>query len=151
MTIGRHIIAELYGCNPLQIDSEELLMDIARSAAIHAGATIIKTDSHAFSPHGITGMVLVQESHLAFHSWPEHGYLAVDFFTCGTVVDPGKGIDVFESRLSPMVVERRLVERGTKVGSYAESKGSKHTSSACKNLEGQLSSFARSGEIRGPT
>ena len=52
-------------------------------AAEAAGATIVQSVFHRFSPHGVTGVVVVAESHLSIHTWPEYGYAAVDFFTCG--------------------------------------------------------------------
>ncbi|NJM97270.1 MAG: polyamine aminopropyltransferase [Phormidesmis sp. RL_2_1] len=86
--LGRHILVEFYGC------SAEILNDVPRiessmlEAAEKAGATIINSVFHHFSPFGVSGVVVIQESHLAIHTWPEYGYAAVDLFTCGYTVNP---------------------------------------------------------------
>lgn len=87
-SLGRHIIVEYYDCTP------ELLNDVVgieksmESAAEEAGATIINSTFHHFSPYGVSGVVVIQESHLAIHTWPEYGYASVDLFTCGDTVNP---------------------------------------------------------------
>lgn len=87
-SLGRHIIVEYYQCAP------ELLNDVVHieksmvAAAEEAGATIINTTFHHFSPYGVSGVVVIQESHLAIHTWPEYGYASVDLFTCGDSVNP---------------------------------------------------------------
>ena len=58
------------------------------NAAEEAGATIINSTFHHFSPYGVSGVVVIQESHLAIHTWPEYGYASVDLFTCGDTVNP---------------------------------------------------------------
>jgi len=87
-SLGRHIIVEYYDCTP------EILNDVVRieksmeKAAEEAGATIINSTFHHFSPYGVSGVVVIQESHLAIHTWPEFGYASVDLFTCGDTVNP---------------------------------------------------------------
>ena len=87
-SLGRHIIVEYYDCTP------ELLNDVVgieksmENAADEAGATIINSTFHHFSPYGVSGVVVIQESHLAIHTWPEYGYASVDLFTCGDTVNP---------------------------------------------------------------
>lgn len=72
------------------------------NAATEAGATVIQSTFHHFSPYGVSGVVVIQESHLAIHTWPEYGYAAVDLFTCGTTVDPWVSFDhlkqIFQSQ-----------------------------------------------------
>lgn len=86
--LGRHILVEFYDC------SAELMNDVVHiensmvAAAETAGATVINSTFHHFSPYGVSGVVVIQESHLAIHTWPEYGYAAVDLFTCGDSVDP---------------------------------------------------------------
>ncbi|MDD4820786.1 MAG: adenosylmethionine decarboxylase, partial [Flavobacteriales bacterium] len=87
-SLGRHILVEFFGCQP------EIMNDVAKiekamvDAATKAGATVINSTFHHFSPYGVSGVVVIQESHLAIHTWPEYGYAAVDLFTCGESVDP---------------------------------------------------------------
>ena len=86
--LGRHILVEFYNCSP------ELMNDVVHieksmvEAAETAGATVINSTFHHFSPYGVSGVVVIQESHLAIHTWPEFGYAAVDLFTCGDSVNP---------------------------------------------------------------
>lgn len=85
--LGKHVIAELYDCDRVIINNQELIEKFMMEAVKISGATFIKSIFHKFSPHGITGIVLVAESHFAIHTWPEYGYCAVDIFTCGDVID----------------------------------------------------------------
>jgi len=106
--LGTHLLVELRDCNP------EILTDLNRvkealvSAAKEAKATIIDVSFHEFSPFGISGMVVIAESHLSIHTWPEYTYAAVDIFTCGDVIKPEVAayylINRFESK-NPSIVE----------------------------------------------
>ncbi|MCL5038205.1 MAG: adenosylmethionine decarboxylase [Chloroflexi bacterium] len=87
-TFGRHVIAELSGCNPGTIRDIKLVEKYLESAVREAGATIVSTAFHHFSPEGISGVIVLAESHLAVHTWPEHGYVAMDIYTCGKNADP---------------------------------------------------------------
>jgi spermidine synthase len=87
-TLGRHIVVEFYDC-PAEIMSDVSLIENAMlTAARDADATVINSTFHHFSPFGVSGVVVIQESHLAIHTWPEYGYAAVDVFTCGETVNP---------------------------------------------------------------
>ena len=74
--------------------------------------TVIKSFFHAFSPHGITGMIIITESHFSIHTWPEYGYAAVDIFTCGTRVDPWKAADFLKEHLEASEIQVRDFRRG---------------------------------------
>ena len=87
-TLGRHIIVEFYNCEPEILNSVVHIEQHMETAARTAGATVINTTFHHFSPYGVSGVVVIQESHLAIHTWPEYGYASVDLFTCGDTVDP---------------------------------------------------------------
>ena len=103
-------MVELRDCDP------EILKDLSRvkeamvSAAKEAKATIIDVSFHEFNPFGISGMVVIAESHLSIHTWPEYGYAAVDIFTCGDVIKPEVAahylIRKFESK-TPSIVEMK--------------------------------------------
>ncbi len=92
-TLGRHIIVEFYNCQPEILNSVVLIEENMEAAAKTAGATVINTTFHHFSPYGVSGVVVIQESHLAIHTWPEYGYASVDLFTCGDTVDPWQSYD----------------------------------------------------------
>lgn len=68
-------------------------------AAVACGATVVEKKFHLFSPYGVSGVVIISESHLAIHTWPEYGYAAVDLFTCGTSCDPKLAYDYLQEKL----------------------------------------------------
>ena len=80
---GRHVLAELTGCPPNVLDDAAALEVCFRDCAEKGGATLVSSHFHRFSPQGVSGVVVIAESHLTIHTWPEHGYAAVDVFTCG--------------------------------------------------------------------
>ncbi|MCP2044506.1 polyamine aminopropyltransferase [Pontibacter sp. HSC-36F09] len=86
--LGRHILVEFYDCSPELMNDVIHIENSMVAAAETAGATVINSTFHHFSPYGVSGVVVIQESHLAIHTWPEYGYAAVDLFTCGDSVDP---------------------------------------------------------------
>ena len=86
--LGRHILAEFFGCNPNVLNNVELIQEKMTQAAVECGATVVQTCFHMFNPYGVSGVVIISESHLAIHTWPELGYAAVDLFTCGEHCDP---------------------------------------------------------------
>jgi S-adenosylmethionine decarboxylase len=79
---------ELKDCNPEILKSLDKVRNAMVSAAKRAKATVIDVSFHEFSPFGISGMVVIAESHLSIHTWPEYGYAAVDIFTCGDIIKP---------------------------------------------------------------
>lgn len=86
--LGRHILVEFSGCNAEVLNDVSVIERSMIEAAQIAGATVINSTFHHFSPWGVSGVVVIQESHLAIHTWPEYRYAAVDLFTCGDSVDP---------------------------------------------------------------
>lgn len=86
--LGRHLIVEYSSCNKNKLNNPELMEQYLNEAAIKSGATIVKSMFHRYNPQGVSGVVVIAESHLSIHTWPEYGYAAVDFFTCGETVDP---------------------------------------------------------------
>jgi len=84
-TLGNHYLAEYHGCDTGRIDDPAFLEATMREAAERAGATIVQGFFHRFSPHGASGVLIIAESHFTIHCWPERGYAAADFFSCGDV------------------------------------------------------------------
>lgn len=83
VALGNHILVEFMNCDPhIMNDVAAIERDMVAAAQL-AGATVINSTFHHFSPYGVSGVVVIQESHLAIHTWPEYGYAAVDLFTCG--------------------------------------------------------------------
>lgn len=86
--LGRHLLVDLYGCNRTRLDDPDYIAAELQAAATAAGTRVLGTAFHRFNPGGVTGVLIVQESHLAVHTWPERGYAALDLFTCGHQTDP---------------------------------------------------------------
>lgn len=97
--LGRHILVEFTGCNAEILNDVAMIEKSMIEAAQKAGATVINTNFHHFSPWGVSGVVVIQESHLAIHTWPEYRYAAVDLFTCGETVDPWVSFDWLKTAL----------------------------------------------------
>lgn len=86
--LGRHVLAEFFGCNSNILNNLELIEKLMVEAAQKCGATVVGKKFHVFNPYGVSGVVIISESHLAIHTWPEYGYAAIDLFTCGDSCDP---------------------------------------------------------------
>ncbi len=86
--LGRQILVEYYNCDPDIINDVSQIESILLEATRKSNASIISHNFHKFSPHGVSGTVVIAESHVAIHTWPEYGYAAVDIFTCGETIDP---------------------------------------------------------------
>lgn len=85
-SVGTQVVLDLYECETEHLDDLAWVKATLVKAARAAGATIVETVFHKFAPWGISGVVVIAESHLAIHIWPEHRYAAVDVFTCGESV-----------------------------------------------------------------
>jgi S-adenosylmethionine decarboxylase len=81
--LGKHCVAELYGCNHTILDDEKVLKELIRESIDIAEATLLEISSHKFTPQGVTIVALLSESHISIHTWPEDGSVALDVFTCG--------------------------------------------------------------------
>lgn len=86
--LGRQILVEFYDCDREVLNSEQRIREILLEGVRRSRATIVSDTFHTFSPHGVSGAVVIAESHVAIHTWPEYGYAAVDIFTCGDTIDP---------------------------------------------------------------
>src|SRR5690554_4762691 len=86
-TMGRHVIAELWDCNIEKLNDMNFIERLFVDAALAAGAEVREVAFHKFAPHGVSGVVIISESHLTIHSFPEHGYASIDVYTCGNL-DP---------------------------------------------------------------
>lgn len=86
--LGQHLIVELYGCTKEALNDFDLIRSNMLNAAEVCGATIVGEVFHKFSPQGVSGAVVIAESHFTIHTWPELGYAAMDFFTCGETTNP---------------------------------------------------------------
>ncbi len=110
--LGQHILVELYECNTNILNDHDLIKAYMEEAAVKSNATIVNSAFHRFNPHGVSGVVVIAESHLAIHTWPEYNYAAVDLFTCGSSVNPWKAFEVLKNRLEALHYTTRELKRG---------------------------------------
>ncbi len=109
--LGRQILVEFYQCNETLLKNCQYIEHHMVEACKIAQATVVTSTFHEFSPFGVSGVVVIAESHVAIHTWPEYGYAAVDIFTCGETIDPWKVFkyleEQFESSQSSMMEMKR--------------------------------------------
>ena len=110
--LGKHILAEFYECDVSAINDVRLVEETLLGAAKVANATVIGSSFHLFEPHGVSGVVVISESHLAIHSWPEYAYAAVDIFTCGDDVDPMAAFAYLKTHFKTKNATYQIVQRG---------------------------------------
>lgn len=110
--LGTHILCELSGCDPNILTDVEGVEQILKTAAQVANATILTTAFHRFEPHGVSGVVVIAESHLSIHTWPETGYAAMDFYTCGSATNPWAACEYAAKMLRARTMRTTEVKRG---------------------------------------
>lgn len=107
----RELLVDLYGCKG-DLDNAEFLMGVLKAAAQQMGSKIIRVVSHRFSPTGVTVILILAETHMSIHTWPEHDYAALDIFICTQEVDPEVGWQAVRGALKPSSFEvHKLVRR----------------------------------------
>ncbi|MCR2043428.1 adenosylmethionine decarboxylase [Anaerosalibacter massiliensis] len=110
--LGRHILIEYYDCDRKVLENSSLIEKYMLSAAKLAKATIVESVFHTFNPWGISGVVVIEESHLTIHTWPEYKYAAVDLFTCGNTIKPWTAFEFLEEKLSAKRTDITEIPRG---------------------------------------
>jgi S-adenosylmethionine decarboxylase len=110
--LGRHMLLELFDCDPEAINSLDVVKTSMVEAAKRAQATIVDVVFHEFNPFGISGVVVIAESHLAIHTWPEYRYAAVDVFSCGEVLQPQVAADYLVEQLGAARASVVELQRG---------------------------------------
>ena len=110
--LGRHILAEFFECDPNVLNNPELVEKYMLEAALECGATVVNKCFHLFAPHGVSGVVIISESHLAIHTWPEYGYAAVDLFTCGEKCDPKVAYEFLKEKFNSKDTKYSQLNRG---------------------------------------
>lgn len=110
--LGRHMLLELFDCDPEAINSLDVVKSSMVEAAKRAHATVVDVVFHEFNPFGISGVVVIAESHLAIHTWPEYRYAAVDVFSCGEVLRPQMAADYLVEQLGAARASVVELQRG---------------------------------------
>jgi len=113
--LGYHLLFDCYGCRGPLLADLAAIRGLLEHAAAAFGLTVIAEGSHQYLPQGVSAVLILAESHLAVHTWPERGFAAVDLFTCGMRPDAARLADHLKSALGAERVECRQVERGALV------------------------------------
>lgn len=111
-TFGRHVAVDAWGVDYEVLDNAGLLEAHLVEAAEACGATVLSIQSRQFEPQGATVLVMLSESHLSIHTYPERGFAAIDCYTCGEMVDPQLAIDYLVSVLNPEKTYAKKLVRG---------------------------------------
>ncbi|HET7627827.1 MAG TPA: adenosylmethionine decarboxylase [Bacillales bacterium] len=111
---GTHVIAELWNCDEDKLNDIGFVERTMVQAALKAGAEVREVTFHKFAPQGVSGVVIISESHLTIHSFPEHGYASIDVYTCGEKVSPHAAIDFIAEALECQDTERTELKRGVR-------------------------------------
>lgn len=111
MPRGHHIIAEFRKCSPSKIEYVKSVKPILEKCIKESGLTKIYSKYHQFEPFGVTGFILLSESHVSIHTWPEKEYIAVDLFTCGPKSKARKAFNILINEFKPGEVKRMEMNR----------------------------------------
>lgn len=117
---GQHVLADFHQCAG-RLDDVALVEWALREAVSAAGATILDLNLHHFGEgQGVTGVALLAESHMSIHTWPEHGYAALDLFLCGRRHDIDAALQILADAFEPVEISKRTIARGYGVGALVE-------------------------------
>ncbi|MGQ4832273.1 MAG: adenosylmethionine decarboxylase [Candidatus Asgardarchaeia archaeon] len=110
--LGWHVVAELNGLDFEMLNDAEYLEDLLLRASKHAGLTVLSTHVHRYDPQGVTVLVIIAESHLMIHTWPEYGYAAIDIFTCKDEKSTWDAYHYIVNELRPSHAQVMMLKRG---------------------------------------
>lgn len=111
-TFGRHVAVDAWGVDFALLNDAEWLESQLVEAAEASGATVLSVQSKQFEPQGATVLVLLSESHISIHTYPEKGFAAIDCYTCGDTVDPQVAIEYLLNVLKPRNTHAKKLIRG---------------------------------------
>lgn len=118
-SIGHHYIVEASGCDPKIISSVEKVQQILVKTAKISGVQVWSVSINRFPPNGVSGVIVISESHISTHTWPEFGYVALDFYTCGSEIDPEKAVfyavEAFGASTSHITEITRGIDEGDRI------------------------------------
>ena len=115
MAVGIHIIADMYGVDPEMLARVEKMKEIFEGVIKYAKLSKISSDYYQFRPTGASGVILIAESHLSFHTWPEYGLVTLDIYTCGDPEQAEKAYQYIKEKLNPERVDLVKMDRGVDV------------------------------------
>ncbi len=111
-SLGHHLIVELYDCETTVInDARRVEASLVKAVEI-SGATMVQSVIHEFNPHGVSGVIVIEESHFSVHTWPEYGYCALDIFTCGSEIDHMSALQYLKDTFGAKNISVNEIKRG---------------------------------------
>jgi S-adenosylmethionine decarboxylase len=110
---GTHLLLTLFGCPTNLLNDETAMRELTQQAAEATGATVLQISSHQFTPHGVTALAVLAESHASIHTYPESGVVFWDCFTCGQTCKPELSISPLVDTLNPSSIQKQIILRGT--------------------------------------
>ncbi|NIO15427.1 MAG: adenosylmethionine decarboxylase [Deltaproteobacteria bacterium] len=110
--LGRHVLLELSGCPYALLNDLDFIRNSLIKAAERANVTVISENFSRFNPHGISGVLVIAESHISIHTWPEYDYAAIDIFTCGDTALPDRAVEYLIEAFRPGEHRNYVVSRG---------------------------------------
>ena len=113
MILGQHLLLECYDCSMDILDDIKQIETLLVAIAEKLHYTVVTTSFHKFAPQGVSGVVVIQESHISLHTWPEYNYAAVDIFTCGDI-EMQAGVDYLIEALEAKDQSKQILQRGFK-------------------------------------
>ncbi len=116
--VGTHCILELHGCSFDLLNDERFVRHSIEQASHRGMSTLLNLSSHKFEPQGVTAVGLLSESHISIHTWPEHGYAAIDIFTCGETAKPQCACEYLMEQFVATHHELQVISRGGAPASY---------------------------------
>jgi S-adenosylmethionine decarboxylase len=108
---GRHLILDLYGCDPDILNDYEELQRLLEASLVMAKANVLRVIGEKFQPQGVTLLALLSESHASIHTWPEIGYCAIDLYTCGDVTETHRAAEFLKTELKAQLSEEKELVR----------------------------------------
>lgn len=111
--VGFQKTLDFYGCNNTLINSCEFIEKTLLEATKLMRLTIVNATIHSFSPIGVSGVIVIQESHIAIHTWPEHNYASIDIFTCNDRYNLENGIAHIQKAFQANHLEEQDLARGS--------------------------------------
>jgi len=111
-SLGNHLIVELYDCNSALINDTAYVEKTLLKAVEISGAKMVQSVIHEFNPHGVSGVIVIEESHFSIHTWPEYGYCALDIFTCGDYIDNESALNYLVENFKAKSFSVNEIKRG---------------------------------------
>lgn len=144
--LGKHFVLELSGCDPKIIGNLAKVQRNMVRAALEAKAEVREIAFHKFNPQGVSGVVVIAESHLAIHTWPELGYAAVDIYTCGANTDPLRACEFLQKAFCAKTSCYSIIDRGIITGENSDDKTFVHRIYASEQLE-EVKKYAKDTKL----